>query len=61
MASPFAVYGPRWEVAVTKDMAAEIGLDAANKGIGRSEWIRQACKEKLEREQQSLRRRRRAS
>lgn len=43
MAAPFRVYGPRWELALTPEVAAEIGLAAAREGIPRAEWIRRAC------------------
>jgi hypothetical protein len=43
MAAPFPIYGPRWELALTQEMATEISLAAAREGMARSEWIRRAC------------------
>ena len=43
MAAPFPIFGPRWELALTREMATEIGLAAAREGVSRSEWIRRAC------------------
>ena len=42
MAAPTPVYGPRWEVALTDSMAAEVRPAAAAAGLKRAEWIRQA-------------------
>lgn len=53
MASPVPVYGPRQEVALTGEMAAEIAVSAASTGVTRSEWIRVACTQRLERERRT--------
>jgi metal-responsive CopG/Arc/MetJ family transcriptional regulator len=50
MASPVAAYGPRIEVAVTEAMWFEITRAAASQGQTRSEWIRETCRERLDRE-----------
>lgn len=42
MASPTPIYGPRWELALTDSMAADVRLAAAAAGVSRAEWIRQA-------------------
>lgn len=53
------VFTPRWDVALTDSMASAIKIAAANQGITRSEWIRQACQQRLDRDDRDHRRRRR--
>ena len=53
MASPIPLYGPKWDVAVTDSMASEIRLAAANDGITRSDWIRQACQARLDQDRRA--------
>lgn len=50
MAAPVQVYGPRWEVALTDAMAFAIARSAAGQGRTKSEWIREACEQRLARE-----------
>lgn len=57
MASPIPVFGPRVEVALTSAMEFDIARSAAGRGQTRSEWIREACEQRLERERRRERKR----
>jgi metal-responsive CopG/Arc/MetJ family transcriptional regulator len=50
MASPVPAFGPRWEFALTDAMAFDISRSAAGQGQSRSEWVREACRQRLDRE-----------
>ena len=50
MAAPVKVFDVTWELRLTNALASAIKLAAAGEGSSRREWIRQACKEKLDRE-----------